>query len=52
MTVAEWVRWAIRAVRRERPSGDPKRKLAAVREAMKNAYPTGDIAEMLGDIDH
>lgn len=51
LTVAEWVRQALRVARREDPSGDPKRKLAAVREAMKHAYPTGDIDEMLRDIE-
>ncbi len=51
LTVAEWVRQALRAARREEPSGDPRRKLAVVREAMKNSYPTGDIDEMLRDIE-
>ncbi|MDQ2665489.1 MAG: antitoxin [Gemmatimonadota bacterium] len=51
LTVAEWVRQALQAARSDEPSGDPKRKLAVVREAMKHAYPTGDIDEMLRDIE-
>jgi hypothetical protein len=52
MTVAGWVRQTLRAARRKERSGDPKIKLAAVREAMKYAYPTGNIEQILGDIDH
>jgi len=33
MTVAEWVRQALRRARQEEPTADPARKLAAVREA-------------------
>lgn len=51
MTVAEWVRQALRAARRDEPVIDPRRKLAAVREAAQHAYPTGDIDCMLAEIE-
>lgn len=51
MTVAEWVRQALRAARRDEPVVDPRRKLAAVREAARHAYPTGDIDVMLAEIE-
>lgn len=52
MTVAEWVRQSLRAARREEPDMEPKRKLAAVREAVRGGYPTSDIGAMLADIEH
>lgn len=51
MTVAEWVRQALRRARREEPAADPKRKLLAVREASKHAYPTSDIDQMLAEVE-
>ncbi len=51
MTVAEWVRQALRAARREEPTVEPKRKLAAVREAVRGGYPTADIDLMLTEIE-
>jgi hypothetical protein len=51
MTVAEWVRQALRRARRDEPVLDPKRKLAAVREASRGAYPTADIQQMLTEIE-
>ena len=51
MTVAEWVRQALRAARRDEPVIEPRRKLAAVREATRHAYPTGDIDCMLAEIE-
>lgn len=51
MTVAEWVRQALRAARRDEPVIDPRRKLAAVREAAQYAYPSGDIDVMLAEIE-
>jgi hypothetical protein len=40
VTVAEWVRQALRAARRQQPERDAGRKLAAVRSAAEHAYPT------------
>ena len=51
MTVAEWVRQALRQARRDEPSGDPRRKLSAVREAARGEYPTSDLPEMLRQIE-
>lgn len=51
MTVAEWVRQALRRARREEPAIDPARKLAAIREAVRHSYPTGDIDQMLGEME-
>ena len=51
MTVAEWVRQALRRARRDEPSTDPRRKLAAVREATRGSYPTADIGQMLDEIE-
>ena len=51
MTVAEWVRQALRRARRDEPVADPRRKLAAVREAARGAYPTADVGRMLTEIE-
>lgn len=51
MTVAEWVRQALRLARRDEPAAAPRRKLAAVREAARGSYPTADIGQMLGEIE-
>lgn len=51
LTVAEWVREALRAARRERPTRDPAKKLAAIREAAKLGFPTSDIRTMLAEIE-
>lgn len=51
LTVAEWVRQALRVARRDEPAVAPRRKLAAVREAVRHAYPTADIDVMLADIE-
>ncbi len=51
MTVAEWVRQALRAARRRQAVAPTDRKLHVVREAVRHEYPTGEIDEMLGDIE-
>ena len=51
MTVAEWVRQALRLARRDEPATDPQRKLAVVREAARGGYPTADIQTMLTEIE-
>jgi len=50
-TVAEWVRRALRTARRNEPRGDADRKLAAVRAASQQAFPTADIEQMLAEIE-
>ena len=52
MTVAEWVRQALRRARQAEPSGDPRRKLAVLREAARGGYPTAELPQMLEDIEH
>ncbi len=51
MTVAEWVRQALRRARRDEPAVDPRKKLAAVRAAARGAYPTAEIDQMLVEIE-
>lgn len=51
MTVAEWVRQALKRARKEEPVTDTKRKLAVVREAVRGSYPTADIDQMLAEIE-
>jgi hypothetical protein len=51
MTVAEWVRHALRAARRRESSGDVEKKLAAIRRAMQYQFPTADIEQMNEEIE-
>ena len=51
MTVAEWVRQALRAARKDAPATDPQRKLSVVREAAQGAYPAGALPGMLTEIE-
>jgi hypothetical protein len=50
MTVAEWVRQALRAARQHQPAVDASRKLQAVRTAMSHQFPAPDIDQMLAEI--
>jgi hypothetical protein len=49
--VAEWVRQALRAARRDEPGAEPQRKLMVLREAACHAYPTAGIEQMLDEIE-
>ena len=49
--LAEWVRAVIREAYQRESIGSPDRKLAAVREGARHAFPSGDIGEMLRDIE-
>ena len=51
MTVAEWVRQALRAASRREPLGDADKKLGIVRAATRHAFPIGEIGEMLAEIE-
>ncbi len=51
MTLAEWVRQALRAASREEADGDPGKKLSVVREAATHGYPIGDIDQVLEEIE-
>lgn len=50
MTVAEWVRQAIRARRAVTSVADVDKRLAAIRAAANHSFPTADIDEMNADI--
>jgi len=51
MTLAEWVRQALDVARRREPLGDADKKLALIRAAARHSYPTGDIDNMLAEIE-
>jgi hypothetical protein len=51
LTVSQWVREAIRSLRRLEPSTDAARKLSAVREGVRHSYPAPDIDRMLAEIE-
>ncbi len=50
MTVAEWVRQAVRRARSDH-SGSIDTKLRAVAEASRHEFPTADIEAMLQEIE-
>lgn len=50
MTVAEWVRQALRVARKNSAGSDPARKLEIVRASVKHEFPTADITTMLAEI--
>ena len=50
MTVAEWVRQALRRARHDHPA-TVEAKLAAVAEAARHEFPTADIDVMLSEIE-
>jgi len=51
LTVAEWVRQALREIRRTRPHSTLERKLEVIRVAARHEAPTGDIDQMLSEIE-
>lgn len=51
MTVSEWVRQTLRSARRSSSSEAPEPRLAAVRAAARHEFPTGDIDDMLAEIE-
>ena len=51
MTVSEWVRHALRAARKSRSAKDAATKIAAIRAASRHRFPTGDIEQMLDEIE-
>ena len=50
-TVAEWVRQTLRAARRQEPRVEGERKLKAIRDAIRHKFPSGDIEQMLAEIE-
>lgn len=51
LTLSAWARQALRAAEREVSSGDPDRKLAAIRAAYQYAFPVTDTTTMLEEIE-
>jgi hypothetical protein len=51
MSLAEWVRQALEHARRREPSGTVSKKLEAIQAAAEHDYPTGDIENMLAEIE-
>ncbi len=51
MTVAEWVRQALRAARRRAPTADPRRKIESIRVAARHSFPSPDMEQMLAEIE-
>lgn len=51
LTVSEWARRALRAARSAQAVPSPASKLEALERALSCNYPTGDIDEMLADIE-
>ena len=50
MTVAEWVRQALRKAREDHP-GTADAKLRAIADAARHQFPTADIETMLREIE-
>ena len=50
MTLAEWVRQALRQVRSDH-HGTVETKLRAIADASRHEFPTADIEDMLREID-
>jgi hypothetical protein len=51
MTVAAWVRLAIRGAVAREETADPARKLEAIRRAARHVHPIGDIDQILAEIE-
>ena len=51
VSIAEWVRQALKLAQRREPDGDSGRKLELVRMAARQSFPTGDIGQMLAEIE-
>ena len=51
MTTAEWVRQALRRARKAAPSGDVRKKLAAIKAATHYSFPAPEIDQMLREIE-
>ena len=51
LTIAEWVRQALRAARKRQPTRDLDRKFRAVRAGARHTFPSADIDQMLEEIE-
>lgn len=50
-TVSAWVREVLRQALRAESTGDVEVRLAVVRAAARHDFPTGDVDEMLAEIE-
>jgi hypothetical protein len=51
LTVADWVRRALRRALQQHPERTRDRKIAAVRAALEHRFPAPDIEQMLQEIE-
>ena len=51
LTVGEWVRRSLREARASRPAHDPEAKLKSLRRAVRHAFPTANVDQMLHEIE-
>ena len=51
MSISEWVRQALESARREEPVGSMARKLEGVRLAAHHQFPSGEVDDMLAEIE-
>jgi len=51
LSIAEWVRQALEYARRREPLGDVDKKLKVIRAAARGDHPSGDIDQMLAEIE-
>ena len=51
LTVSEWARRALRAARDTQAGPSPRSRLDALDRALACNHPTGDLSEMLADIE-
>jgi hypothetical protein len=51
MSVAEWVRGALRKARRMAPASSARSKHAALDAALEHRFPTADIDRMLEEVE-
>ena len=51
MSVSEWVRQALRTARDTNPSEEAGKKLERIRLSMRHEFPSGEIDDMLREIE-
>ena len=51
MSVAEWVRQALESARRQEPVGSVGKKLDSIQIAVRHEYPSGEVEDILAEIE-
>ena len=51
LTLGEWVRRTLREAREQKPAQGAETKLQAIRRATSFGFPTGEIGDMLAEIE-